>query len=102
MKTLSANAIPTEILVAEPGIEGLFTRNQAEGAIPNGSRVVKVVDERGDAHPKGSKATVLGSWKRPDSFGQPLVGYFVIWDAHPNTAIFVAGYKIQMIEGSKS
>jgi hypothetical protein len=73
-----------------PGYLGLFTRHQMADAIPNGTRVVKVRTDAGDAHPLGSLATVLGS------MGHPKVGngYFVEWDARPRWAVFVAGDKI--------
>jgi hypothetical protein len=75
------------------GYIGYFTRDQAEGAIPNGSRVVKVWGEPGDGHPIGATATVLGSLGDP-SF--PEYGYFVEWDSHPRMAVFVRGKKIAL------
>ncbi len=71
----------------------LFTRYQAEGAIPNGARVRKSSSDPGDAHAVGSLATVLGSLG-------PLegeFGYFVLWDdlAAP---VFVVGRKLERVE----
>lgn len=73
-----------------PGWVGMHTRNQARGAIPNGARVRKISTERGDSHPVGSTATVLGSIFHA-SVGY---GYFVEWDVSPRSAVFVVGEKI--------
>jgi hypothetical protein len=75
---------------AHPGYFGLFTRHQLPDAILNGTRVVKVRSDPGDAHPIGSLATVLGS------MGHPKIGngYFLEWDAKPRWAVFVMGDKI--------
>lgn len=45
----------------EPGWVGAFWRQQAPGALVNGSRVVKVKAEKGDLTPLGTQGTVLGS-----------------------------------------
>jgi len=50
---------------AHPGYVGMFTRHQMPGAIENSSRVKKVAVEKGDAHPVGARATVLGSISHP-------------------------------------
>lgn len=68
-----------------------FTREQAEGAIPNLARVVKVATEPNDAHPIGAHATILGSMRHPDD-GRLL--YFVLWDDAPTTPVAVIAYKI--------
>lgn len=73
------------------GYTGMFTRHQYDGAITNGTRVVKIQSEAGDAHPVGSLATVLGSVGHP-GIG---IGYFVEWDDQPRMAVFVAGVKIE-------
>lgn len=73
-----------------PGWTGVHTREQARGAIPNGTRVRKIATDAGDAHPIGALATILGSVQHP----QHGVCYFVEWDAKPKTAVFVAGFKI--------
>jgi hypothetical protein len=72
------------------GWGGMHTREQAAGAIPNGTRVRKDVSEDGDSHPVGTRATVLGSLYEPD-LGY---GYFVEWEPTPRVAVFVAGFKI--------
>lgn len=55
-----------------------FTRAQAPGAWPNGSRVEKAASEPGDAHAIGSPATVLGSIAIPND-DRLRFGYFVAW-----------------------
>jgi hypothetical protein len=71
----------------------MHTREQAPGAIPNGRKVIKIASERGDTHPVGSVATVLGSLRHPD-LG---FAYFVEWGGHPNMASLVVGTKIRPI-----
>lgn len=74
----------------EAGWVGGFTREQAEGAIQNGSTIVKVWSERGDTHPVGTKGTVLGSIHHP----QLGYLYFVEWETLPRVAVGVIGEKI--------
>lgn len=80
-----------------PGYKGIHTREQAEGAIKNKSRILKAFSEKGDSHPVGSLGTVLGSFKvTPDvaeEFGAPYF-YFVEWDSTPGLAVGVVGTKI--------
>jgi len=75
---------------AEPGWAGLFVRSEIEGALRNGTRVVKVTFDSKDAHPPGSLATVIGSFGPPEMFG-----YFVEWDDTPRVAVFVEPRKIR-------
>jgi hypothetical protein len=77
----------------EPGWIGALTRAQAEGAYPNGSRVVKRDSEPGDAHRTGDKATVLGSLR----FGDKVL-YWVEWDDAPMVAIAVVAEKIGLAD----
>jgi hypothetical protein len=85
---------------SEPGMVGAFTRHQAEGAIPNGTRIVKARGESGDATPLGVGGVVLGSLagghlgeRAPDG---TLVeyGYFVEFDNRPGFAVGVIDWKI--------
>ena len=39
----------------------LYTKNQAEGALPNRTRIEKVNSEPGDGHQDGAAGTVIGS-----------------------------------------
>lgn len=94
----------------EPGMVGAFTREQAPGAIPNGTRIVKHYAEAWDANPVGAHGVVLGSMM-DDQLGK-LVGellapalrhgnenskylYFVEWDNAPGRAVVVLGAKIK-------
>jgi hypothetical protein len=76
-----------------PGWFGAFTRDQAPGAIPNGSPIRKVATEDGDTNPVGARGLVLGSVDVP---GKGLA-YFVEWDATPRCAVFVVAWKIAAI-----
>jgi hypothetical protein len=80
---------------------------EAEGAIPNGSRVRKINSEEGDAHDDGSLGTVVGSM---DATGLPedllaclpehLVSeyvYFVAWDADPELHVGTMGAKVEVL-----
>lgn len=80
----------------ERGWVGAFTRAQAVGAIPNGTRIRKVNSEHDDAHPDGTFGTVLGSIKSPDDLVHIAdYGYFVEWDPRPRCAIGVMSFKIE-------
>jgi hypothetical protein len=76
--------------IEEPGWVGRFTRARIKGALPNGTRVVKVAADPGDAHVPGALATILGSFGLPDQFG-----YFVEWDDAPKHAVFVMANKLK-------
>lgn len=72
------------------GWTGAHTRETAEGAIANETRIQKIAKESGDTHAIGAEGTVLGSLVFPE-FG---LGYFVEWNDSPKVATFVAGWKI--------
>jgi hypothetical protein len=90
----------------EDGWTGGFTRRQAEDAIANGSKVVKVQGEPGDGTELGTVGTVLGSLAPNDSlierFGQgerwAAIFYFVEWDTKPRVAVGVLGWKIAPVD----
>lgn len=73
---------------------GVFTRDQAYGAWPNGSRVRKAAVHEGDAHQVGALATVIGSVGPLD---HPVLGlafaYFVEWDDVPGVAVLIANHS---------
>jgi len=78
---------------------GLFTREQAEGAMANGTRIKKVKDEPGDMMPIGATGTILGSVRHPTGgfrspLGFTLHFYFVEWDELPGFAVGVMDLKI--------
>lgn len=74
-----------------PGWIGQHTRDEAPGALPNGSRVRKIKeDPGGDSTPIGTLGTVLGSlWEVSVGYA-----YFVEWDGRPRLARLVVGWKI--------
>lgn len=91
---------------SEPGWMGAFTRDHAEGAIPNGARIVKLDGEPGDSTPSGTEGTVLGSIdarlpelraearrqgvRPPDAYW-----YFVEWSNRPRVAVGLMDWKIK-------
>lgn len=83
----------------EPGYVGAFTRDNAEGALPAGTRIQKTNSERGDSMPNGAAGTVLGSYR--DDFkveGPGILGadfiYFIEWDARKGYAVATSNRKI--------
>lgn len=81
---------------------GMFSRYEAEGAFPNGTRIRKHSSEEGDSHPDGSLGTVLGSLKvegdAANSFSKAKgIGYlyFVEWDDSPKVAVGTVDLKIK-------
>lgn len=93
----------------ETGWVGVFTRNQAEGALPNGTPIVKRNSEPGDAARDGDKGVVLGSMnsipeveaearakgvRPPDAFF-----YSVEWRTRPRHALNVMDWKIARADG---
>lgn len=79
-----------------PGWLGVHTRDQAPGAMPNGTRVVKTMLEPGDGHPVGAMGTVIGSIEAPQPAHefQSRFFYFIAWDDRPRLAVGVASAKI--------
>lgn len=76
----------------EPGWVGAFTRQQAVGAIPNGSRVRRAgFREPGDSTPDGTAGTVLGSLYVPEKG----YAYFVEFEDRPKCAVLVIERKIK-------
>lgn len=74
------------------GYAGAFSRAQAQGAYPNGTRIVKVNSEPGDSTKDGTNGTVLGSLVFD---GQSL--YFIEWDDKPKVAIGTIGEKVSLL-----
>lgn len=84
--------IPQEAIDKMVGVE-------AEGAIPNGSRVIKVLSDEGDLHETGDMATVLGSHKIAiPGTGMSIIGYFVTWDNTHGSLAFVQDKKIREVD----
>lgn len=80
-------------IVDEPGWYGSFTRDQAEGALPNGTSIVKANSQPQDATPDGMRGTILGSIAN-----EGLLFYFVEWDNRPKMAIGCMSTKVQVLQ----
>jgi len=78
----------------EPGWNGAFTREQAEGAMPNGTRVVKTNSDAEDGHADGTPGVILGSMSHPE-VEDGAIFYFVEWAARPRTAVGIMGKKVR-------
>jgi len=78
----------------EEGWVGAFSRKQFPSAIPNGTPIVKVKDEDGDAHRVGARGVVLGSIQALPTM--PIF-YFVEWENAPRVALGVVDWKIAPI-----
>jgi len=76
----------------EKGWNGWFTRYSAPGAIPNGTRIMKVVYEENDMCKYGEMGIVLGSFDAP--VPPVKIMYFVEWDKEPKKAVAILDYKI--------
>lgn len=87
-----------------PEYLGAYTKNQAEGAIPNGTRIVKCFSPPSDSRPVGSTGTVIGSLDVPEDVpGVPFSNpggyfYFVEWDEMRGVAVGCTGVKIKELE----
>lgn len=74
-----------------PGDIGVYLPGEAEGAYPNGTRIVKVRSEEGDGTTIGTGGVVLSSMAIPDDLDVPLTPdgarpsyfYFVKFDDFP-------------------
>jgi len=79
------------LIHTEPGWTGALTRDQAEGAWANGTRVMKTKqDPGGDFTKPGALGTVLGSLHAP----QAGYAYFIEWDHAPKVAAFCVAAKL--------
>ena len=79
-----------QLFKAYPGYTGMHTQEQAPGAYLNGTRIVKVCSEEGDATPDGMGGKVLGSLY-DEKLGHL---YFVEWDNRPKVAVGTIALKI--------
>jgi hypothetical protein len=83
-------------LVATTWISG-----EADGAIPNGSRVIKCNSEEGDMNKDGTTGTVVSSIATPEDMRaeEEFKGieffYFVRWDSAPDVPIGITGNRIR-------
>lgn len=91
----------------EPGWLGVFTREEAPGALGNGTPVAKVRSEPGDTFPDGTRGTVLGSIgpgpdePTPTPHGATIPPgaylYFVEWEPRPRYAIAIASNRLAAV-----
>ena len=77
----------------------VFSREEAQGAMPNGTLVEKQNTEAGDGHPDGERGEIVGSMGPLDD---PVLGcrygYFVMWDGTPGIPVFVMETKVKKYE----
>lgn len=102
------NALP--LMRMEPGWTGAFTRDEADGAIANGTVIEKAAVDDGRERPVGTRGRVLGSLGPfdLDEIGRllpPSAGelartsrffYFVEWDDAPREAIGLCAAKVRV------
>jgi hypothetical protein len=75
-----------------------FTRDEAPGAIRNGTRVVKIDSMSGDTHKIGDEAVVVGSMGPIEYQGRKGVyGYFVEWDDMPGLPVMIVSWRIREV-----
>jgi hypothetical protein len=74
----------------EEGWSGAFTRNQVEGALRNGTRIVKRNSEPDDATPDGTPGIILGSLTYDG-----IICYFIEWAHLPRVAIGCVSNKVR-------
>lgn len=79
------------------GWKGCFTTNEAQGAYPNGTRVVKSMVDSPDERPIGSLGTVLGSIPGLEEENVKFF-YFIEWDILPRVAIGCMDCKVRKEE----
>ncbi len=88
-----------------PDVPVGFLPGEAEGAIPNGTPIVKVASESGDGHPIGTKGTVIASHAFTDEMYAMVLRddpharrvaylYFVTWADAPKIPVGCADWKI--------
>lgn len=76
-----------------------FTREEARGALRNGTRVEKTEFAPTDGHQIGAKAIILGSLGPIEFEGNPqLYGYFVEWDDRPGIPCFITSTRIRQVK----
>lgn len=75
---------------AEDKLPVVLLESKVEGALPKGTRIVKLAHKEGDAHETGSGGVVLSSYGVPEMFG-----YFVEWDDMPGVPVFVASVRVR-------
>lgn len=72
-----------------------YISGSVDGAIPNRTRIRKIIYEEKDGHQIGAKGIVVASMGPILWNGKDCYGYFVEWDDMPGIPVFVVGYKIE-------
>lgn len=75
-----------------------FTRNQAPGAMPNETRIMKVHAEKGDQARDGEFGTIVGSIGPLPYRGDMHYVYFVEWDTFEGLFIAVPDNQVQRFQ----
>jgi hypothetical protein len=79
----------------------MWISGEADGAIPNGSGVIKCNSEEGDMNEDGATGTVVSSIATPETMRaeEQFKGieffYFVRWDSAPDIPIGITGNRIR-------
>jgi hypothetical protein len=75
------------------------TKEQARGALPNGTRVRKVGTRAGDGHANGALGTIEGSLGPLDKDAPhgPIYAYCVKWDDTPNIPCWVSSPRVEPV-----
>lgn len=93
---------------AKPGDASVYIPGQADGAIPNGTRIIKNNARPGDSTPEGTLGTVISSLDVPRREAEAIFAagksravvkhlYFVEWDDKPGLAVATADDKIGVL-----
>lgn len=99
---ISITTMKVEITWADdPGWAGAYTRQQAKGAMPNGTKVRKVRSQPKDGHQDGAMGTVIGSFTatEPMEVEGCIVRtfYFIEWEDMPKIGVCSAEHRIEAI-----
>jgi hypothetical protein len=85
-----------DVIAKEPGTAALFIPGKAEGAIPNGTRIVKCNTQTRDSFFDGDAGTVKASHLSDGLPGIPPSPffYFVEFDKKPGLPVAIFGNRI--------
>jgi hypothetical protein len=95
MRTVPVEGLMAEVLNIQdhPGYTGAFTTDEANGAMKNGTRVMKFTSEAGDLTPTGTHGSIRGSLYYQDTG----YFYFIEWDNKPKTVVGCTGFKLRRL-----
>lgn len=74
----------------------IYSTEEAKGAMPNGTRIIKTNSEPGDGHPDGTPGVIVGSMGPAfvEKVGREAYLYFIKWRDFP-VPVGTADYKIK-------